>query len=123
MSARIDYRIEDQGGRRYAVLPLEQFTDLVERAGNADDLTIPHEVASRHLVEEISLVRAWREYLGLTQARLAERLGVTQGQVAQWEAPDARPRRASLKRIASALGLYVGQLTLADEPTRDRMDR
>jgi transcriptional regulator with XRE-family HTH domain len=79
------------------------------------NLTIPHEVASRHLLEGVSLLRAWREYLDLTQAEVATRLGVTQGRVAQWEAADARPRHASLKRIAAALGLHVGQLTLSDE--------
>lgn len=120
MSARIDYRIDEHGGRRYAVVPLEQFTALVERAGDVDDLTIPHEVASRHLLEGVSLPRAWREYLDLTQADVAARLGVTQGRVAQWEAPDAHPRHASLKRIADALGLHVGQLTLADESAPGR---
>lgn len=114
MTGRIDYRVDEHEGRRYAVVPLEQFTALVERAGSADDLTIPHEVVSRHLVEGVSLPRAWREYLGLTQAELAERMDVTQGRVAQWEAPDARLRHASLKRIAEALGLHVAQLTLAD---------
>ncbi len=115
MSAPIEYRISEEAGRRFAVVPLEQFTALVERAGEADALTLPHEVVSRHLVEGVSLLRAWREYLGRTQADLAEALGVTQGQVAQWESPDANPRHATLKRLAEALGLHVSQLTLEDE--------
>ena len=115
MSGPINYRVDEREGRRYAVVPLEQFTALVERAGDADELTIPHEVVSRHLVEGVSLPRAWREYLGMTQAELAERMDVTQGRVAQWESPDARPRHSSLKRIAKAMGLHVAQLTLADD--------
>jgi len=114
MSARIDYRIDEQEGRRVAVLPLEQFTALVERAGETDALAIPHEVVSRHLVDGVSLIRAWREYLGLTQAELAECIGVTQGRVAQWESPEARLRHSTSKRIAAAMGLHVAQLNFAD---------
>lgn len=114
MNAPIEYRIREEAGQRFAVVPLEQFTALVERAGEIDALTLPHEVVARHLVEGVPLPRAWREYLGLTQAELALRLAVTQGQVAQWESPDARPRHATLKRIAAAMGLHVSQLTLVD---------
>jgi predicted transcriptional regulator len=81
----------------------------------ADALTLPHEVMSRHLLEGVSLVRAWREHLGRTQGDVAEALAVTQAQIAQWEAPDAHPRHTTLKRIAESLGLHVSQLTLAGE--------
>jgi len=78
----------------------------------ADTLPLPHGVVSRHLLEGVSLVRAWRDYLGRTQAELAEPLGVTQGQIAQWKLPEANPRHATLKRLAEALGLHLSQLTL-----------
>lgn len=113
MKAPIEYRIGEEAGRRVAIVPLEQFTALLERAGEAERLTIPHEVASRHLVEGVSLLKAWREHLGLTQAALARRMGVSQAQVAQWERPGARPRHATLRKAAAALGLHVTQLTLA----------
>lgn len=115
MNAPIDYRISEDAGRRFAVVPLEQFTELVERAGEADALTLPHEVVSRHLVDDVPLLRCWREYLGLTQADLAERLAVSQAQVAQWERPDAKPRHATLKKAAVAMGIHVHQLTLGSE--------
>ncbi len=57
MNVPIDYRISELDGRRFAVMPLEQFTELVDRAGEADALTLPHEVASRHLVDDVPLVR------------------------------------------------------------------
>lgn len=85
-----------------------------------ETLTLPHEVVSRHLLEDVSLLRAWREYLKLTQADLAEALGVTQGQIAQWEPPEANPRHATLKRIAEALGLNVRQLILDEEETLEQ---
>ncbi len=114
MNAHIDYRISEQDGRRFAVMPLEQFTELVERAGEADSLTLPHEVASRHLVDDVPLVRCWRECLGMTQADMAERLAVSQAQVAQWERPSAKLRHATLKKISAAMGIHVRQLTLED---------
>ncbi len=112
MNAPIEYRIKREKGRRFAVVPYEQFTRLMERAGNAP--TIPHEVAARHLVEGISLARAWREHLGFTQADIAARIDVSQAQIAQWERPGARPRHASLARLAAAMGLAPSQLTLKE---------
>jgi len=114
MSAPIEFRITEEKGRRYAMIPLERFTELMDRAGAADALTLPHEVAARHLAEDVSLLRAWREYLNLTQADLAAQMGVSQAQIAQWERPGARPRHATYKKLAAALGLHVTQLTLED---------
>ncbi len=114
MNAPIDYRINEIDGRRYAVLPLEQFTALVEQAGEADALTLPHEVVSRYLTEDVPLIRAWREYLSVSQQELANRLSVSQSQIAQWERPEAQPRHATLKKIAGALGIHVRQLSLQE---------
>ena len=72
---------------------------------------IPHEVAARHLGDGVTLLRAWREYLGMTHADLAERLIISPRQVAQWEAPGARPSRAVLQAFAAAMGLHIDQLT------------
>ena len=114
MNAPIDYRISEEAGRHFAVVPLEQFTDLVERADEVDALTLPHEIVSRHLTDEVPLLRCWREYLGMTQDELARRLKVSQAQVAQWESPDARPRHTTLKKLAVAMGIHVQQLTLEE---------
>ncbi|MDZ7811050.1 MAG: helix-turn-helix transcriptional regulator [Arhodomonas sp.] len=116
MSAHIDYRIDEREGRRFAVVPLEQFTALVERAGETDALTIPHEVVSRHLLDGVSLRRAWREYLGLTQMEVAERMGVTQGRVAHMGGRGCLAAAFVTKRIAEALGLH-GRAAFAS-PTR-----
>lgn len=57
----------------------------------------------------MSAVRAWREYLRLTQAEVAARMGVSQAAYAQMESAK-RPRKATLARIAAALGIDVEQL-------------
>jgi predicted transcriptional regulator len=72
--------------------------------------TIPNEVVGKIVEDEMTPIRAWREYLGLTQAEVAARLEVSQAAFAQFEAPDAKPRKRTLERIAEALGITVGQL-------------
>ena len=79
-----------------------------------DALTLPHEIVSRHLVDDVPLTRCWREYLGVTQAELARRLNVSQAQVAQWESANAKPRHTTLKKLATAMGIHVRQLTLEE---------
>jgi transcriptional regulator with XRE-family HTH domain len=64
----------------------------------------PREVAWLHQ-EGISLVRAWREHLGVSREELGRRLGSSAAAVAQFEAKHARPRTAMLKKIAAALDL------------------
>ncbi len=62
-----------------------------------------------HLIDGLSLRRAWR-ILELTQAEVAARLGISQPALSQLESPRARPRRATLLRLAKALGVRVEQL-------------
>lgn len=38
MHVNINYRISEETGCRFAVVPLEQFTELLERAGEVDTL-------------------------------------------------------------------------------------
>ena len=69
---------------------------------------IPHDVISRS-VDGATPVRAWREHLGLTQADVAERLGISQSAYAQQES-SSRLRKASREKIAGALGIEAAQL-------------
>ena len=100
----------------YAVIPYDEYTALLRRAAELEDrrpdeqVTIPHEVVKRSTLGGVSPVRAWREYLGLTQAEVATRMGVSQSAFAQMEAPDGKPRMNTLKKVASALGVVTEQL-------------
>ncbi|MGY8903269.1 MAG: helix-turn-helix domain-containing protein [Burkholderiales bacterium] len=57
----------------------------------------------------VSAMAAWREHLALTQAEVASRIGITQAAYAQMERVK-QPRKATLGKVASALGLEVEQL-------------
>lgn len=52
-------------------------------------------------------IRWVRADLGLTQRQLAERVGVSQQQIAKLENPDANPTLGTLAKVAEALGLRV----------------
>ena len=72
--------------------------------------TIPHEVVGLSIGK--SMIQAWREYLGLTQQQVADRMGVSQPAFCKLEAMDAKPRLSSIRKVAKALGIEVEQLTL-----------
>lgn len=80
-----------------------------ERAFNIGP-TIPHEVVGLSIGK--SMIQAWREYLGLTQQEVADRMGISQPAFSKLEAADAKPRLSSVRRVAEALGVDVRQLTL-----------
>ncbi|MDR2935488.1 MAG: helix-turn-helix domain-containing protein [Candidatus Adiutrix sp.] len=57
-----------------------------------------------------SLVRAWREYKGFSQADMAERLGISRPAYAQLEAKGANLRTTTVHRLAAALEVTWEQL-------------
>jgi len=97
------------GNPLYAVIPWAEFEEYFEQGRPDDEVTIPFEVAELHL-DGASLIRAWREYLKLTQDEVAKRMGVTRPAFAQMEAQGVRPRVATLKKIAEAMGVEWEQL-------------
>ena len=71
------------GQPAFVVVP---YAEYMRRFAHEEGL-IPHEVVSA-TVDGVSPMKAWREYLGLTQASVAERLGVSQAAYAQTEAAE-----------------------------------
>lgn len=55
-----------------------------------------------------------RERAGLTQTQLAVRLGLAQAAVAQWENGTTEPRLGKLDAIAEALGCQIDELLVAE---------
>ena len=100
------------GNPLYAVVPFDEYQALLDADGH---VTIPHEVVDLMIEKNISPMAAWRKHRGLSQAQLAEKLGVTQGAVAQAEKRGNKPHIETLRAWATALGCDVAQLTeLAD---------
>ena len=65
---------------------------------------------TKKFILQKSLIKAWREHFGLTQAGLAEKAGMKQAALARLECGNSTPRRATLDRLAHAMGLEIGQL-------------
>lgn len=111
MNARTEHQIllGPDGTPLFAVIPYADYEEHFE--GRPDeDVLLPHEVVKLNALEGKSLICAWREHLGLTQREVAERMGIKQPSYAAMEAPDARPRVATLKKIAAAMGVEWEQL-------------
>jgi DNA-binding XRE family transcriptional regulator len=94
------------GKPAFAVIPYDTYKNLAAVSGYADH--IPHEVVSR-MVDGASVVKAWREYLELTQAEMADRMGISQAAYSQLES-STKLRYSSRVRIAAALGIQTAQL-------------
>lgn len=112
MTEHIDFQTIEQDGKPvFAVVPFDQFQRLMEAAGEAEP-TIPHDVVKRMAVDDISPAKAWREHLSLSQAEVAERMGVSQPAYAQMEKHGSNPRKETREKIATALGIKPDQLDI-----------
>lgn len=93
----------------FAVIPWREYEEVFQ--GRPDEeVFIPQEVVELSLLEDKSLIRAWREHLGLSQREVAGRMGVSQPAFAKMEAKGASPRIGTLKKIAAALGVKWEQI-------------
>lgn len=108
MNARTEFQIivGGDGKPAFVVVPYEQFRRM---QGGFTQGTVPNEVVNLSFERGVSAMTAWREHLGLTQAEVAARIGITQAAYAQMERVK-QPRKATLDKVASALGLEAEQL-------------
>ena len=58
----------------------------------------------------MTAIKMFREKAELTQAKLAEMIGVSQPTVAMWEAGDRKPDIIMLKKLTSILGCSADDL-------------
>ncbi|MBV8666717.1 MAG: helix-turn-helix transcriptional regulator [Burkholderiaceae bacterium] len=99
--------INDQDGKpAFVVIPYADYAKSQEKLG---DTYVPHEVVSLMVDNDWTITRAWREHLGITQADISERLGISQPAYSQQEA-SPNIRKATRAKIAEALGITPEQL-------------
>ena len=115
MKTHIDYQtIDYQGNPAFVLVPWGDFK-RIRPLPDGDKIRttgIRQAVVEAHILRAIPMIRAWREHIGITQRELAARMGVSQAAVAKLEKPNARPRRATLEKIAEALGIPTENLDI-----------
>ena len=110
MNAAIRHQIiEDNGQPLFVLVPYAEYVASLNRESGASPV-IPLAVSKAANLEDKSLVRAWREYKGFSQAHMAERMGISRPAYAQLEAKGANLRAATVHRLALALDVQWEQL-------------
>jgi ribosome-binding protein aMBF1 (putative translation factor) len=111
MSAPIKHQIitAEDGKPAFAVVPYAEYLELIDSARNDENFFVPHDVVSAS-IDGDSMIKAWRQHLGLTQQELAIKVGMSQPALAKLERLDANPRRSTLKKLAEAMDIAVEQL-------------
>ncbi|MGB5440296.1 MAG: helix-turn-helix transcriptional regulator [Gammaproteobacteria bacterium] len=123
MSAQI---IEKNGKAEFAVVPIDEYNLLLEKAEELDDVTafdkamhelqvgqdelVPAEVAKRLVSGKESALKVWREYRRMTQEQLAAQAGISQGQVALIEGDKREGTVSVLKGLVNALHVDLDDL-------------
>ena len=96
----------------------ELFAEI--EAENPAIAEIAHEVDPPYILA-LNVIRLRRER-GITQAELADAIGVAQPRIAEVETGDANPRLITLSKIAHALGVTLSEL-LEDNLNAERAER
>jgi len=105
--------IVQNGKPVFVVIPYAEYLRAFPQAAEnlwVPEEGIPHEVV-RKTIGNVTLAKAWREYLELTQEEVAQRMGISQPALAQMEITK-KPRRTTLNKLAKALGITTEQLGL-----------
>jgi DNA-binding XRE family transcriptional regulator len=108
MNIPINHHVIEHKGKPVAVVA--PYAEYVKKF--APEPTIPNDVIGRVIVGNATLIRAWREYRGLTQTETARRMGMSQPAYQQIEDKTGKPRPATLKKLAQALEVEEKQLYL-----------
>jgi len=117
--------IEREGKPEWAILPYEDFLQLMEQAEMLQDIsdydqivkavesgeeeTVPSELAYA-LIEGKNPIKAWREYRHLSQKQLADSAGISIPFLSQIESGKRKASISIMVRLAKALQVRVDDL-------------
>jgi transcriptional regulator with XRE-family HTH domain len=104
-----------QGEAQHAILPWEQFQELVQAAKAGEPAALASEpplplMVSQAVTKGLHPVRAWRDYRNLNQGQLAAVVGISRAYLAQIEGGERTGTLEVMARIARALGCRIERL-------------
>ena len=108
MNAHIDTQIirDAAGNPAFVVVPYASWV----KQSTIDSGMIPNEVMGHIIRDDMTPVKAWREYLGLTQAEVAKQASITQAALSQIESGAHKIRKVTREKLARAMGITAEQL-------------
>lgn len=122
--------IERDGKPEWAVLPYEEYLQLIEQAELLEDIRdfdtistaiergeeelIPSEVVYAILDGE-NPIKVWREYRGLTQRQLADKVKISKPYLSQIETGKRTGTTEILSVIAKALDVSLDEVVMKDK--------
>jgi DNA-binding XRE family transcriptional regulator len=101
--------IENNGQPLFVLVPYAEYVSVFSPEAG-EGAAIPLAVSKAANMEDKSLVRAWREYKGFSQAEVARRMKISRPAYAQMEEKGANLRAATVHRLAAALEVEWAQL-------------
>jgi DNA-binding XRE family transcriptional regulator len=120
----IQYITNSKGEKLSAIVPMDLFKKLIFNSeldelyeyleterGPSDNVKYPNEVINIFSSKNCTMQAAWRLYRGMTQKQVAEKLGITQATVSEFEKSE-KPRKDNLERLAQLYKCDPEQLTL-----------
>ncbi len=118
--------IEKGGHPEFAVLPFADYEAIIQRLDDLEDArdlreyrVHPEESFPEALVERLlageNPVKLWREYRGMTQAALAEKVKVSVSHISQIETGKKDCSVKLLKALAKALNVDMELLITSEE--------
>lgn len=109
--------IKQNGIPVFAVLPWDEYQKIVKQSAKSNNDTghwwgddTPHEVVIDVFTHQKSKIKAWREFLNLTQQQVADAANIKQAALARIENSDSKPRLNTLKKIAKVMNITLSQL-------------
>lgn len=121
-------QIVEIGGRKMAVLPIEDYQRLAQIAEDREDIAAAAEAERRRkegmeylpasmvnrILDGENALRAWREYRGMTMAQLAAQSGYGYSMISKIEAGTRRGTVALWNAVAAALKVLPADIMPTD---------
>lgn len=106
----VSYFSDKESGAKFVIMPLHEYKRLQKRIqSNRIEEGTPISVVELAFKQNISSIKAWRKYLGLTQSEIAKKLKITQACFSKYESSESLPNPIK-RKIAKVMGLTFDQL-------------